>query len=84
MDYTPGDIASIVRVETSADLSHAKIFISVISDDEKVVDRLNAQSRAIRKDLASQIELRVIPNLHFILDLNESYADKMDELFKKI
>lgn len=83
LDYVEGNIASIVRVDTASDLSHSKIYVSVIEDDEKIVEKLNFEAKNIRKDLAQELKLRIVPNLHFILDLNESYAEKIDELFKK-
>ncbi|MFA7243724.1 MAG: ribosome-binding factor A [Patescibacteria group bacterium] len=84
LDYIGGNIASIVRVDTSSDLSSSKIYISVLNDDQKIVDQLNFHAKEIRKDLAGKIKLRIIPNFRFILDLNESYAEKVDNLFKKL
>lgn len=82
------EMFSILRVETSKDLSHAKVFVSVYSvSPEKRTATFNAISgdaKKIRYELAKVIRARTVPELHFFLDDSMEYSDKMDKLFKII
>ena len=82
------EMFSIVRVDASRDLSHAKVFVSVYSTDENkkktTFDAIVADAKKIRCELAKVIRARTVPELHFILDGSMEYGDKMEKLFKSI
>ena len=82
------EMFSIVRVDASRDLSHAKDFVSVYSTDENkkktTFDAIVADAKKIRYELAKVIRARTVPELHFILDGSMEYGDKMEKLFKSI
>lgn len=82
------EMFSIVRVDASRDLSHAKVFVSVYSTDENkkktTFDAIVADAKKIRYELAKVIRARAVPELHFILDGSMEYGDKMEKLFKSI
>lgn len=64
-------MASVVSVEMSKDLSHAKIFVSVLGDDAAKKDAaaaLKSASGFLRREVAARIRLRVAPELHFVID----------------
>jgi len=68
---------SVVRVEVTRDLSVAKVFVSLMGTDQEREDSLNALQRAsgfIRRELASRITLRRVPNLVFVTDNSIAYA----------
>ncbi|NMA94503.1 MAG: 30S ribosome-binding factor RbfA [Clostridiales bacterium] len=84
------DMLSIVKVDTSKDLSHAKIFVSILgSEDERkeTLKGLQSASGFIRKQLASILKLRYVPELTFVLDSSIEYSihisKKIDELQNK-
>ena len=83
-----GVLVSITNVKTSPDLSIAKYYVSVFGSDEPqmIVDILNASSHEWRGKLGSELKhhLRIIPQIEFFLDDTLEYAQKMDELFKKL
>lgn len=83
-EYSGDEIITITRVDTTSDLAHTKIHLGVLKDDERIIEYLNSKSKEIRSDLARSIKLRATPMIHFVIDLNESYAEKIDDLFKKI
>ena len=59
---------TIQSVEVSRDLSHARVYISVMGDDEVREQTLAVLSRAsgfLRRLLGREMHLRVIPQLHF-------------------
>ena len=79
---------SILRVDASRDLSHAKVYISVYSADENkkktTFEAIKADAKKIRFELAKVIRARTVPELQFILDDSMEYGDKMEKLFKSI
>ena len=82
------EMFSILRVDTSRDLSHAKVFVSVFStNEEKKIATFNAivaDAKRIRYELAKTSSIRTVPELHFHLDDSMEYSDKMNKLFNKI
>jgi len=62
---------SVTRVDASADLHHAKVYISMIGTDaekEKVLAALQSAAGFIAVHAAHKVELRYFPNLVFKLD----------------
>jgi ribosome-binding factor A len=62
---------TVTDVETSTDLSHAKVWVSIIGTDEQRKETLAALRRAmpyVRHGLNSKIRLRRIPELDVRLD----------------
>lgn len=82
-----GTLVSIMKVETFADFSMSKIFVSVLGDKSKkslVVDKLNANKKTIRYELAHVVKLRIVPELMFIIDEVEEKAERVMKLFEQI
>ena len=80
-------IISILKVETFADFSMSKIYISVLGGDEKkntIVKILNKNKKSIRYDLAHEMRLRVVPDLLFIADDFEEKSQRVLKLFETI
>ena len=62
---------SISKVETSADLHHAKVYVSLIGTDaekEKVLHGLQSAAGFIAVQASKKADLRHFPNLTFFLD----------------
>ena len=67
---------SVTRVDTSADVQHAKVFVSVygtLREKEDAIAGLEDASGFIRRQLRGRLETRNVPALRFILD------DTLDE-----
>lgn len=65
------DLISITDVSLSPDLRQAKVFVSILGDEEKKKDMLagfNNASGFLRKELASRIKMKCIPQLSFHYD----------------
>jgi len=80
-------LISIMKVETFADLSLSKIYISVFGDNEKknrVVAKLNENKKTLRYELAHMIRLRVVPDLLFVVDDFEEKTERVLKLFETI
>ncbi|MCX5780782.1 MAG: 30S ribosome-binding factor RbfA [Firmicutes bacterium] len=62
---------SVTRVDVAQDISHARVYISVLGDEEKQAETMSALEKArgyIRSQLAHAIQIRHAPELEFRLD----------------
>jgi len=65
------DFVSVTAVRVSKDLRYAKVFISVLGDDEKKKGAIAALSSAagfIRHEIGQRINIRFTPEFSFHLD----------------
>ncbi len=68
-------VISLTRVEVSADLSDARIFVSVMSETaspEEAVKALQKASGFLHKELVHRLDMRKVPFLNFRLDTSIS------------
>lgn len=80
-----GVTVSVVRL--SADRSHARVYFSVIGDDERVrqaSDGFSAANPYMRRELGRIMRLRTVPSLEFHRDASYEYGDHMERVFKKL
>ena len=64
-------LVTITGVELSPDLTHAKVFFTVLGDEDKVTETAGTLRRAagfLRSELAHGLKVRVTPELHFVYD----------------
>lgn len=77
-------LVTVTRVEVTADLLQARVFLSVFGGDAQAfLDRLEKSKGHIRKTLASRIKLKYNPALFFSLDEGPEYAEKIDRLIER-
>ena len=80
-----GVTVSLVRL--SADRSTAKVYFSVIGDEERereASDGFSAASAFMRRQLGKKMRLRILPSLEFLRDTSYEYGDRMERLFDRI
>ena len=76
----------VTDVETSSDLSYAKIFVSIMGDEaekKEVLEGLKNAAGFIRRGVAQRVNLRNTPELKFLLDESLDYSLKMAKLIKE-
>ena len=76
-------ITSVVAVDTSVDLKHCKIFVSVLGDGEQKKDVMKGLKNAkgfVRKLLAQRINLRNTPEINFVLDESLEEGIRINQL----
>ncbi|MDO4702784.1 30S ribosome-binding factor RbfA [Tannerella sp.] len=83
----PGTLVSVSAVRVSADLSVAKVFLSIFPSEksQELMEAIEANKKTIRYDLGQRVrlQLRRIPELIFFLDDSLDYVDNIDHLLKK-
>ncbi|NMB82213.1 MAG: 30S ribosome-binding factor RbfA [Ignavibacteria bacterium] len=79
-------LITVTNVKVSPDLQHTKIYLSVYdkSKRDEVLEKVNNLKKLIRSELASKVQLRYIPELHFFIDDTLDYVEKIEGLFKQI
>lgn len=80
-------LTSVVAVEVAPDLKTSKIYISVLGDEklqEDTIKVLTSSAGYIRRQLASKLNLRNTPELHFILDQSIEYGVRMSKLIDEV
>ena len=78
---------TITKVRLSNDLKHAKIYYSVLGDDEKKeksADALERSLKSIRMEVGHRIKVRAVPTLQFFYDDSIEYADRINHLINQI
>lgn len=79
-------LVTVTNVKVSPDLQHTKIYLSVYDKTKRdeVLEKVNNLKKMIRSELASKVQLRYIPELHFFIDDTLDYVEKIEGLFKQI
>jgi ribosome-binding factor A len=74
---------AVTRVEMTADLQTARVFLGVFGGDpEGLLDRLRESRKEIRKSLASRLNLKYNPQLIFVLD--PGHEERIDRLIESV
>ncbi len=79
-----GAFVSIVGASVSPDLSTARVFFSVLGNDEGVEKGLASATGFIRSELAKRLNLRITPKLTFIRDNNTERAMNISKILKDV
>lgn len=65
-------LVTITGVNVSRDMSYAKVYVSVLFDEEdkikQIITALNRSAKSLRYHLAREVKLRIIPELKFVYD----------------
>jgi ribosome-binding factor A len=79
-------MVSVSAVQVSRDLSHAKVYISVLGTAEQAEASLGVLKHAagyLRHKLGKQLHIRVIPELHFFYDRSLEEGARMGALINR-
>ncbi len=80
--------ATVVGVEVSADLQHARVRISVMGDAEQRAETMEGLRSArgfLRRRVAEEMRhMRFIPELHLEIDTSLDYSMRIEELLRQV
>lgn len=80
-------MTSVVAVEVAPDLKHAKVYISVLGDEESrksTFEGLKSAAPFMRSQLAKTVNLRNTPELTFVMDQSIEYGVHMSKLIDDV
>lgn len=78
---------TVTKVETSADLHHAKVYISMIATDaekEKVLHALESAAGFIAVQASKKVKLRYFPQLSFRIDHSVDEHMRIEKILGEI
>jgi ribosome-binding factor A len=82
-----GAFITVTEVKLSPDIGSARVYLSffLVQDVPKALEVVKEHGSLIRKKLGDAVrhQLRIIPELHFIIDDSLDKAMRIDELLKK-
>lgn len=78
---------TITDVEVTGDLQNAKVYISVLGDEDKKEETLVGLTKAtgfIRSEIGQRIRLRKTPEIAFEFDEAFEYGNRIDTILRDI
>ncbi len=77
---------SVTRAEVTRDLRYAKIYVSILEEDNKkpMMAALKQASGFIRHQLRERMIIRYAPELSFALDDNIAYGIRISTVLKQV
>jgi len=79
---------TVSEVRVQPDMKHARIFVSVRNATSKeqsdAIKALDHASKYIRQELIERLQLRRIPDLHFVLDVSQDHVERIEQLLKEV
>lgn len=81
-----GVMISVVSCHTSKDLKHCRVLISIFPDKDKQKKFFAVKNATpfLRRELARQINLRIVPELQFEIDDSAEYGANIDRLIASL
>lgn len=81
-------IISVTKVKTTPDLKYAKVYLSIYADNEdkkkEAFDTVVRSRVFIRNMLKDAVQMRLIPELNFVIDDSCEYGIKIDKILSEI
>lgn len=77
---------TITDVKIASDLSHAKVYFTILDERrrEEITNSLTKASGFIRTKLCNNVEIRKMPELHFVYDESIEYASQIESIIDKL
>ncbi len=79
--------ATVTRVDMSADLHHARVFVSVMGSAEDQKNSLEGLSSAggyLRHEIGHRLALRRSPELAFVLDQGAEAGERIETILQQL
>lgn len=85
-NFPEGVLVTLSRVDCTANLIEAKVYISVFPDDreDEIMKFLNRAVYAIQQKINKKLKMRPIPKIIFVIDKNFSKAGRVEELLSQL
>lgn len=86
LGITPPIVITVLRVQTSRDLGHAKVFVSIFPDNERenMLNQLKGRAGELRHELSESMAAFRVPQLRFLEDPTEKHARHIESLLDSL
>jgi len=78
---------TLTDVEVSPDLSLARVYFSVLGDEQAMLESRAALERAkgfLRRELSQRLSIRYVPELQFVLDRSIERGQHIADLLRQV
>lgn len=77
---------SVTRAKITPDLRYAQVYVSILNSKnaKETFASLKKSAGFVRTEVAKRINLRVTPEIIFVLDDSMEYGERIDKILKKI
>lgn len=85
-DLPSNVFVTVTKVDTSADLRYARVFVSVFPEKKfgNIMERLSRKIYPIQGSLNKKLHMKPLPRIEFTADRTEVEADKIEKLLKEV
>lgn len=80
-------MTSVVGVSVTNDLSYAKVYVSVMGDEEvqkNALDGLKSAAGFVRREVGRRVQIRHSPEILFELDRSIEHGAYINDILKKL
>ena len=80
-------MVTVTAVETSPELDHAKVYVTVLGDETEQAAALAGLKSAapfVRGQLGKRLHIRRVPEMHFVLDRVVQEATRIESLLREV
>jgi ribosome-binding factor A len=81
---TGGGLVSVVRVDTTSDLSLCRVYVSSLGGSPDMAKGLKSASGYLRRELGHELKLRHTPELEFIVDHSIEEGSRILEKIREL
>ena len=77
----------VSEVRVQPDMKHARVYVNARGTSKEQSDAIKAMDHAsgyIRSELIERLQLRRLPDLHFVLDLSQEHVERIETLLKEV
>lgn len=81
------ETVTVTDVNVSADLRDAKVYVLVRGSEKEVAQALNSLRHAatyVRQQVATNLDMRFAPHIHFVRDTAEENAARVSEVLNEL
>ena len=77
---------TVTDVDLSGDFSVAKVYYTVLNDDnkDKIEVALKKAASFVRTEIAQRVEMRKAPEIRFLYDTSVAYGEKIEAVIKEL
>lgn len=86
IDFPPGIMVTLTRVETSVDLGQSKVYVSVFPEGKtkSALGILNRNIYDIQQELNKRLKMRIVPRIFFGREKETAEAGKIERLLEQL
>ena len=80
-------MTTVTEARVTPDLKYCTAYVSVLGDDDacrETLEGLNSALGYVRRELASRVNLRITPEIRFVIDKSLEYGNRMSQLIDEV